>query len=378
MSKTDHLPYFKVKNTPEHLLLARFLCRKFFPILRTKFPHHYLITNDHRIHLKFLKATSKTHPYFLRLDIEKYFISINHSILISEIKSNHFQLTRKQISRRCNKHLKQKIPNFLKLSPYQHQGLPLGNPLSHILAGIYLLKLDLALGVPFLRFCDDYLVFVKTEKQVQSILTETINPILTNLSLSLNIKKLKTGQFHSNSVAFLGFDYFAGYISISQEKIKEFKQKITKITHLTRKKPTPAIIKLLNNQILGFGHYYKFAKCKEAFKELDGFIRSRLRRYISRNKDSKDRLGNLILTNQTLKELRLKSLQEIYEKCASKKRVKLEKTAKNRGKTNRGKTSQIVEILSFELKHLTSLVKDMKTKIDKISKNWLNLPNDKQ
>jgi len=163
--------------------------------------------------------------------------------------------------------------------------------------------------VPFLRFCDDYLLFGKTEKQLQRILTETINLIFTKLNLSLNLKKLKAGKFHRDSVTFLGFNYLAGYISISQDKIEEFKQRIIDITHLTRNKSIPAIIKLLNNQILGFGHYYKFAWARQTFAELDSFIRSRLRRYINRNKDSKDKLGNLILTNQTLKELKLKSLK---------------------------------------------------------------------
>ena len=47
------------------------------------------------------------------------------------------------------------------------------------------------------------------------------------------------------------------------------------MTHLTQKKTTPAIIKQLNDKILGFGHYYKTASCKKDFAELDGFIRLR-------------------------------------------------------------------------------------------------------
>jgi len=68
---------------------------------------------------------------------------------------------------------------------------------------------------------------------------------------------------------------------------------------------------LLNNQILGFGHYYKFANCKRVFRELDAFIRMRLRRYIARNKDSKRKENNLILTNKALSCRGLKSLTEI-------------------------------------------------------------------
>jgi len=79
----------------------------------------------------------------------------------------------------------------------------------------------------------------------------------------------------------MGFRYYAGIFTLSDKKIEEFKNKIIKITHLTSKKSDRAVIKLLNNKILGFGHYYKFSHCKQDFEKLDAFIRQRLRRYIS-------------------------------------------------------------------------------------------------
>jgi hypothetical protein len=52
----------------------------------------------------------------------------------------------------------------------------------------------------------------------------------------------------------MGFKYYAGIFTISEKKIEEFKKRIIKITHLTKKKSYKAIVKLLNNKILGFGH----------------------------------------------------------------------------------------------------------------------------
>jgi hypothetical protein len=118
----------------------------------------------------------------------------------------------------------------------------------------------------------------------------------------------------------MGFRYYAGIFTISERKIEEFKNRIAKITHLTKKKSRQAIIKLLNNKILGFGHYYKFAYCKQDFEKLDAFIRQRLRRYLIKNKDQKQKIGNLLLTNQQLKNLGLKSLIDIKVKYGSKKR----------------------------------------------------------
>ena len=142
-------------------------------------------------------------------------------------------------------------------------------------------------------------------------------PKLNELSLEVNEKKLKSGKFHQDRVNFIGFDFFAGYFTIREEKIEEFKKKISKLTYLAKKKPEKAIIKSLNNQILGFGHYYKFATYKRTFEEFDTFARMRLRRYLSRNKDNKNRQGNLLLTNKVLKNLGLKSLCDILAKYAS-------------------------------------------------------------
>jgi len=317
----------------------------------------------------------------LFFDFEKYFPSINHRVILSEIHLNYHRLTNKSLSRRFKHLLKKDLPQFLQSSsPYPNQGLAIGNPLSHILAGIYLLKLDLSLPVPFLRFTDDYLLFCKTKSQAEELLKNIIIPVINELGLSINVQKLKSGKFHQDKVNFLGFEFYAGYIRISENKIERFKQRIKKITCLTRKKPFPVIIKLLNNQILGFGHYYKLGQTKQVFEELDAFIRSRLRRYIQRDKNSKDKQGNLILTNACLKSMGLKSLLEIYQKYALKKNIKLRKSGKSKIKTGkRERNLQLVELqeissryrqkqILLELKKLTALTRNLEKKIRKIEK----------
>jgi retron-type reverse transcriptase len=160
----SNLPYFKNHATFKDIYLYHFLCKKFIPSLRKYLPYHYLLTYDLRKYFKFVNKTSKKYPVFLRLDIKNYFPSINHQTLLKEIPNNYFKLTNKNLSRRFQKYLKNDIPEFLSQSPFLNRGLPLGNPLSYILSGLYLLKLDLSLNVPFLRFCDDYLLFFKNRK----------------------------------------------------------------------------------------------------------------------------------------------------------------------------------------------------------------------
>jgi hypothetical protein len=200
------------------------------------------------------------------------------------------------------------------------------------------------------------------------------------LSPFLQKQKIKSGKFNKDKCVFLGFEFIAGYKRITDEKITEFRKKIIRITSLTRKKSVKQTLKLLNNQILGFGHYYKFANCNNVFKDLDAFIRFRLRRYILKNKNLSSKTGNLFLTNQELKELGLKSLIDIKTKFNDKYSKKIRNIRKNKKKTGYSKNLLNINELSKlsgkyreiqllkELNELTSLLRKLEKQINKINK----------
>lgn len=367
---TNNLPYYRSINLQkEERVFAEFLLRKIKPRLKEKLPEHYLIQSIPYKKLKFIKEKSTSYPYFLKFDIRLYYPSICHETLSKEIES----IFGNSPSRRMKKYLKD-ILQYLNSSPYG-KGISIGSSLSYVLSCIFLLNLDLKIPRPFLRQADDYIIFCKDKKEPEKILREIVNPELKRLNLEINEKKLKSGKFHQDKVDFIGFDFYAGHFTIKESKVNEFKNKIIKITHLTKKKPKEAIIKLLNNKILGFGHYYKYASCKQEFEKLDSFIRMRLRRYLSRNKDSKNKQGNLILTNEAIKSIGLKSLVDIrygHEKRhISKKRSK--KATKSGRLITQPKWNNLEHIelkhrqeeILNQLKELTSLVKKIEMQIVK-------------
>ena len=198
--------------------------------------------------------------------------------------------------------------------------------------------------------------------------------------MEVNEKKLSSGKFHQDKVGFIGFEFYAGYFQINENKKQEFKKRIIRITHLTRKRPWQSIIKQLNNKILGFGHYYKFASVKQDFDELDSFIRQRLRRWLLKNKGQKERIGNLYLTNLSLKNLRLKSLADISTKYALKNKVIFKKSEKKPAKSgefsklsNLPKTGVFVDKIWFytilkELRKITGRLTRIESKIARIVK----------
>ena len=377
MANINQLPYFQVPNTKKMNKIARFLLKKVKIPLKETHPYHYLIFARQDKRLAYIQKMSKKYKYFLRLDIEKYYPSINHKILLEILEKEIFK---NNLSRRLKQIIKKELPLFLKQSPINNLGLPLGNYLVWVLAGFYLLSLDSKIKRPFLRIQDDYLIFCKNKKEPEKILKEIIEPELERLELKININKLNSGKFHQNLIEFMGFRYYAGIFTISEKKIEEFKNKIIKITHLTRKKSYKTIIKLLNNKILGFGHYYKFAFCRQNFEKLDAFVRQRLRRYLIKNKDQKQKIGNLILTNEAIRKMGLKSLIEIKEKYTRKKGDIFQKKIKNRHKTCNLKNNfqrQNLEgkdhyyeqkMILEELRRLTDLIKKLEKRIVKIEK----------
>ncbi len=122
------------------------------------------------------------------------------------------------------------------------------------------------------------------------------------------------------------------------------KKRIIKITYLTNKKKEKAVIKLLNNKILGFGYYYKQSACKRDFEELDAFIRMRLRRWFLKQKELLPKQSNLVLSNEVLKKMGLKSLLEIKNKFELKKSSKKKKTDKKEEKSGKIKSPDFFKI----------------------------------
>jgi len=242
---------------------------------------HYYLTPLTKDVLKFIKATSKKYHYFLLLDVRRYYPSISHKVLLQKLPQIHQALFQENPSRRLKRVFEKEIPAFPKSISF---GLPVSSRLSRTLAVLFLLDLDLKIKNPFLRQVDDYLIFCRNKKEAEEVLDRVVLPKLKELNLPLNQRKLKSGRLYQDKVDFLGFEFYAGYFQIKDEKIKRFKRKIKSLTSLTHHYSEKNLIKLLNNQILGFGHYYKLASSKKAFQDLDAFIKMKLRRHLSAEK----------------------------------------------------------------------------------------------
>lgn len=86
------------------------------------------------------------------------------------------------------------------------EGAPQGGPLSPILANVYLNKLDRELeqrGHRFIRYADDFVIFVKSKRAGQRVFEGTTRFVENNLGLTINQKKSRVAGATTSTI--LGF-----------------------------------------------------------------------------------------------------------------------------------------------------------------------------
>ena len=142
---------------------------------------------------------------FFRSDIDSFFDTINHDILLKKIEPD------------VNSHLLRTIEKCIKLTEIE-QGMPKkrnfglcqGGPLSPILANVYLMDFDAAMvgnDYSFIRYCDDFVCLFKTSnaKIIDDIESHAKN-VLLPLDLTLKQKKTSKGDV-AQGFNFLGYRF---------------------------------------------------------------------------------------------------------------------------------------------------------------------------
>lgn len=124
--------------------------------------------------------------YIIKMDIKKFFYSINRDILK--------KLYRKKI--KCKRTLELIYKIIDSADSISELGLPLGNTLSQISANLYMNVIDqyakrtLSLKY-YVRYADDIVIIVKDKQKAQETLDNLKNAINSKLELQLNKRKTK-------------------------------------------------------------------------------------------------------------------------------------------------------------------------------------------
>jgi RNA-directed DNA polymerase len=164
------------------------------------------------------------------------------------------------------------------------EGTPQGGNLSPLLSNIMLHELDCELekrGLQFCRYADDCNIYVKSEKAANRVMKSITRFIEVDLKLKVNQEKSSVDR--PWNLKFLGFTVCYSnpkgmYVILPHKKsIKKFKAKLKELT--SRKSGISMEIRLgkIAQAIRGWVSYFRISSLSSIAKELDGWLRRRIR-----------------------------------------------------------------------------------------------------
>lgn len=217
------------------------------------------------------------------LDLKSFFDRVNHNKLMSLLRQ---RLADPILLKLIHKYLRS---GMLRGGVVQsrREGTPQGGPLSPLLSNILLDELDKELerrGHRFVRYADDCSIFLRSgraAKRVKSSITRFLNQ-----RLHLEVNEEKTKICRPVKFELLGYGFVPTYkkgekgkynLRVSAKSWKRLKMKIKVITRKTSPKTFDERIIDLGSLMKGWVHYFKMATGYQKLKDLDAWVRCRLR-----------------------------------------------------------------------------------------------------
>ena len=230
--------------------------------------------------IKALELFNDGYDWIVDIDLQSFFDEVNQDKLIG-------------IIRRTVKDgdLVSLIRKFLQSGVMENgviqetkKGTPQGGNLSPLLSNIMLNELDKELekrGLNFVRYADDCLIMVKSEKAANRVMESITTFITKKLKLKVNVEKSKIAR--PNEIKYLGFGF---YRKINQKiwrpkphikSMEKFKSKLREILIRSRSMSLDKRLLKLKQLIYGWVNYFKIADMKMFLMGIDRWIRRKLR-----------------------------------------------------------------------------------------------------
>jgi RNA-directed DNA polymerase len=217
------------------------------------------------------------HDVVVDIDLEKFFDRVNHDILMGLIAK---RVTDKRILKLIRGFLTSGVLADGLVGPTE-EGTPQGGPLSPLLSNLMLDVLDKELekrGHRFVRYADDCNIYVRSQRAGERVM-ESIEQFLVK-RLKLKVNKAKSAVAKPSARKFLGFS-FTGEKQprrrIAPQAIDRFKARVRELTRRTCGKSLSQVAKELSCYLIGWRGYFGFCETPSVLRELDQWIRRRLR-----------------------------------------------------------------------------------------------------
>jgi RNA-directed DNA polymerase len=236
------------------------------------------------------------YDWVVDIDLEKFFDHVNHDALMRRVGR---VVKDRRVKRLIHLYLISgvMVEGVVVASA---EGTPQGGPLSPLLSNIMLDDLDKELerrGHRFVRYADDCNLYVQSARAGERVMNSVKQFIAQQLKLKVNERKSAVAR--ATQRKFLGYSFLKrnGEIlrRIAARSLERLAEKVRIITRRTSAEALPVILERLNRLVNGWVGYYRLADTPSVFKEVDEWLRHRLRQLLwKRWKRPKTRYRELV------------------------------------------------------------------------------------
>lgn len=251
------------------------------PVLDPTFSEHsYGFRPGRRAHDAVLAAQSYVQSgrrIVVDVDLEKFFDRVNHDILIDRLQK---RIGDPGVIRLIRAYLNAGVMSDGVVQE-RHEGAPQGGPLSPLLANVLLDEVDKELerrGHCFVRYADDANVYVRSRRAGERVMA-LLRRQYGRLRLKINEAKSAVASVFGRK--FLGYSFWvaAGRAVKRKVAVKPLATFRQRVRELTRRggRSLKQVVEKLRPYLLGWKGYFRLAQTPRVMRELDEWVRHRLR-----------------------------------------------------------------------------------------------------
>lgn len=232
---------------------------------------------------KALEYIHEGYTFIVDIDLKTFFDEVDHCLLLNLL----YQKVKCPITLGLiRKWLRAPIQINGKLQK-RRKGVPQGSPISPLLSNILLNELDKELTrrkLRFVRYADDFSIYTKRKSDATATMGAISKYLKTKLKLTVN--REKSGIRKPVQFTMLGFGFVPTYIKgdrgkyqlvVSEKAWQRLKMSVKAITRKTKPMSFDERIAKINEVQRGWLNYFRGTSIYGKLRDLDGWLRNRLR-----------------------------------------------------------------------------------------------------
>lgn len=212
------------------------------------------------------------------VDLERFFDRVNHDLLMGRLAK---RIVDKRVLRLIRRYLEAGVMVHGVVME-RHEGTPQGGPLSPLLADVLLDEVDKELekrGHAFVRYADDGNVYVRSRRAGERVMA-LLPRLYGELRLRINESKSTVARVWGRK--FLGFSFWTApgkkvRVCVARQSLGVMKERVRRLTRRTCGQSLTKVVSDLRPYLLGWRQYFRLTGKPRIFRDLDEWIRHRLR-----------------------------------------------------------------------------------------------------